>query len=191
MTTSTRSCASADASSPGVEVDVERFAAFCDGIADDRDVYRAVDLARGEFHDDLAEVDVVAARLGRPVARPPRETRRTAVAAVAHDQDGRGRVALRDVELRQRERNRFRLTGTLDESSTTQVTGADAEADPRKLVTLAHSLTAHVVSKDPALGGNVDQIALWPSDTKPTHLIFCNEEGTGAPGDPARHDRDG
>ena len=76
----------------------------------------------------------------------------------------------------------FGLNGTLNESSTTQVSGADAEADPRKLVTLAHGLTAHVVSKDPALGGNVDQIALWPSDTKPTHLIFCNEEGTGAPG---------
>ena len=76
----------------------------------------------------------------------------------------------------------FGLNGTLNESSTTQVSGADAEVDPRKLVTLAHGLTAHVVSKDPALGGNVDQIALWPSDTKPTHLIFCNEEGTGAPG---------
>src|SRR4051794_40305451 len=75
----------------------------------------------------------------------------------------------------------FGVNGTLDASSTTQVSGADAEADPRKLVTLAHGLTAHVVSKDPALGGNVDQIALWPSSENPTHLIFCNEEGTGAP----------
>ena len=46
----------------------------------------------------------------------------------------------------------FGVNGTLDASSTTQVSGADAEADPRKLVTLAHGLTAHVVSKDPALG---------------------------------------
>jgi hypothetical protein len=75
----------------------------------------------------------------------------------------------------------FGLNGTLDASSTTQVTGAEAEADPTKLVTLARGLKAHVVSKDPALGGNVDQIALWPSDTRPTHLIFCNEEGTSAP----------
>jgi hypothetical protein len=75
----------------------------------------------------------------------------------------------------------FGINGTLDASSTTQVTGAEAEADPTKLVTLARGLKAHVVSKDPALGGNVDQIALWPSDTRPTHLIFCNEEGTSAP----------
>jgi hypothetical protein len=75
----------------------------------------------------------------------------------------------------------FGVLNTLSTSSTTQVTGAQAEADPTTLVTLAPGLTAHVVSKDPALGGNVDQIALWPSDSSPTHLIFCNEEGTGAP----------
>ena len=71
----------------------------------------------------------------------------------------------------------FGINGTLDASSTSQVSGADAEADPTRLVTLAHGLTAHVVSKAATLGGNVDQIALWPTDTNPTHLIFCNEEG--------------
>ncbi len=76
----------------------------------------------------------------------------------------------------------FGVNGTVDASSTNQVSGAAAEADPTKLVTLAHGLTAHVVSKDPALGGNVDQMVLWPTATNPTHLIFCNEEGTGAPG---------
>jgi hypothetical protein len=76
----------------------------------------------------------------------------------------------------------FGVQDTLDASSTTQVTGVQAEADPRVLVTLAKGLEAHVVSKDPALGGNVDQIALWPSDLNPTHLIFCNEQGTAAPG---------
>lgn len=29
---------------------------------------------------------------------------------------------------------------------------------------------------------NVDMIALWPDDTNPTHLVFCNEQGTSAPG---------
>lgn len=53
----------------------------------------------------------------------------------------------------------FGVNGTLDASSTTQISGAAAEADPTKLVTLAHGLTAHVVSKDPSLGGNVDRTA--------------------------------
>ena len=76
----------------------------------------------------------------------------------------------------------FGVLNTVNASSTTQITGAQAEADPTQLVTLAPGLSATVVSKDPALGGNVDQIVLWPTDTSPTHLIFCNEEGTAAPG---------
>jgi len=76
----------------------------------------------------------------------------------------------------------FGVLNTVNASSTTQITGAQAEADPTQLVTLAPGLTATVVSKDPALGGNVDQMVLWPTDTNPTHLIFCNEEGAAAPG---------
>jgi hypothetical protein len=102
----------------------------------------------------------------------------TALAARAHAGDFGQQVELL---LNAKASSLFGINGTLNESSTTQVTAADAEADPTKLVTLAHGLRAHVVSKDPALGGNVDQIALWPSDTNPTHLIFCNEEGTAAP----------
>jgi secreted PhoX family phosphatase len=48
-------------------------------------------------------------------------------------------------------------------------------------VTVASGLRARVVSAGVA-GANVDQISLWPSDARPTHLIFCNEEGVTSPG---------
>jgi len=76
----------------------------------------------------------------------------------------------------------FGVVGTLNASSTTQVTGAAAQADPTQLVTLAHGLTARVVSEADGLGGNIDQMVLWPNELHPTHLIACNEEGTAAPG---------
>jgi secreted PhoX family phosphatase len=56
-----------------------------------------------------------------------------------------------------------------------------AESDPTELVTLAKGLHARVVSANPALGSNIDMMALWPNDTNPTHLIACNEQGTGQP----------
>src|SRR6185295_15746098 len=57
-----------------------------------------------------------------------------------------------------------------------------ANADPTSLVTLAKGLHARVLSAGPALGSNIDMMALWPNDTNPTHLIACNEQGTGQPG---------
>ena len=39
-----------------------------------------------------------------------------------------------------------------------------------------------MVSEADGLGGNIDQMVLWPNDLHPTHLIACNEEGTAAPG---------
>ena len=114
-------------------------------------------------------------------------TAMTALAGVAYSGDFGQQV---EQLLNAKANSLFGLNGTLNESSTTQVTGADAEADPRKLVTLARGLTAHVVSKDPALGGNVDQIALWPSDTKPDAPDLLQRGRHGGSGDPARHDRD-
>src|SRR5947207_8222695 len=75
----------------GGEIDVEGLRTLGRPVADDRHVDRAVLLALSELHDDSAEIDVVAARLGRPVARPPRDGRSTAVAAIAQDQNGGGR----------------------------------------------------------------------------------------------------
>jgi secreted PhoX family phosphatase len=76
----------------------------------------------------------------------------------------------------------FGVISPLSDSSTTQITGTAAQADPTKLVTLAAGLTARVVSEADGLGGNMDQMILWPDAVNPTHLIACNEEGTAAPG---------
>jgi secreted PhoX family phosphatase len=88
------------------------------------------------------------------------------------------------VDRDQRLRSSFDLFGVgkpLTASSTTSVTQAQAVNDPTSLVTLASALHARVVTAGVA-APNIDQIAFWPDDTAPTHLIFCNEEGTGAPG---------
>lgn len=76
----------------------------------------------------------------------------------------------------------FGVISPLSDSSTAQITGTAAQADPTKLVTLAAGLTARVVSEADGLGGNMDQMILWPDAVNPTHLIACNEEGTAAPG---------
>jgi secreted PhoX family phosphatase len=39
-----------------------------------------------------------------------------------------------------------------------------------------------VITKAANAGPNIDMIALWPNDSAPTHLIFCNEEGVAQPG---------
>src|SRR4029079_837096 len=58
----------------------------------------------------------------------------------------------------------------------TSINQATATADPTKLVTLAKSLKASVVAVvDNA--PNIDQMALWPNDSSPTHIIACNEQG--------------
>ena len=50
---------------------------------------------------------------------------------------------------------------------------------PASLLTVAEGFSVRVVSASPQLAPNIDQIALWPSDTNPTHLIACNEQGSG------------
>src|SRR3569623_225978 len=73
----------------------------------------------------------------------------------------------------------FGVISPLGASSTTSLSAAAANANPAGLVTLASGLTAKVVSADANLGANIDMIALWPNDTNPTHLIACNEQGSG------------
>ncbi|MFN8633951.1 MAG: DUF839 domain-containing protein [Chloroflexota bacterium] len=75
----------------------------------------------------------------------------------------------------------FGVNRPLERSSPNQVTAAQATADPTTLFTLAGGLRARVVSRGVA-APNIDQMALWPDDRNPTHLIACNEQGTGDPG---------
>ncbi|MGH8547664.1 MAG: alkaline phosphatase PhoX [Methylococcales bacterium] len=87
----------------------------------------------------------------------------------------------RDFLLQSYSRQLFGINGALNVSSTDSVDSFNAESDPRSLVTLAKSLRGKVVSAKTTLGPNIDMMILWPQ-TKPTHLIACNEEGTGQPG---------
>jgi secreted PhoX family phosphatase len=98
-----------------------------------------------------------------------------------------GRFALdfglfRDKQLDNRANVLFGVNAGLPQSSTTSIDAATANADPRKLVTLAHGLHARVVSAATTLGANIDMMALWPDDQHPTHIIACNEGGTSDPG---------
>jgi len=67
--------------------------------------------------------------------------------------------------------------GSVD-NSTASVDAATADADARTLISVGSGLRVRVVSADPMLGANTDQMALWPNDKHPTHLIVVNEQGT-------------
>ena len=101
-----------------------------------------------------------------------------AVGAIAEFDGGFG--AERDKDLAKDSEKLFGVGKPIAESSATQITQAQAQADPTQLVTLAKKLKAHVVTtQGPAVD---DQITLWPDSVNPTHLIVCNEQGTTAPG---------
>jgi hypothetical protein len=86
----------------------------------------------------------------------------------------------RDHQLADQSERLFGVDQPLAASSSTQISQADALAEPTKLATLAKGLHAQVVTtQGPAVD---DQITLWPDSVHPTHLIVCNEEGTSAPG---------
>lgn len=76
----------------------------------------------------------------------------------------------------------FGIIKPLGESSSVQTSAADAEADPTKLLTVATGLTVKVVSAAANLAPNVDQMVMWPNDVNPTHIIACNEQGSGQVG---------
>lgn len=73
----------------------------------------------------------------------------------------------------------FGVQGTLDASSTASLTADQANANPAGLATVARGLRISVLSASPDLGPNIDQMILWPNDVSPTHLIACNEQGSG------------
>lgn len=73
----------------------------------------------------------------------------------------------------------FGTAGVLDESSTASLTADQANANPAGLATVARGLHISVVSASPDLGPNIDQMILWPDDVSPTHIIACNEQGSG------------
>jgi secreted PhoX family phosphatase len=106
-----------------------------------------------------------------------------AVSAVAVYSFGPADFGLfRDNQLDAHSQQLFGIGSPVDASSTESVGATDANADPTSLVTLAKGLRARVVSAVPNLAPNIDQMALWPNDQNPTHLIAANEEGTGQPG---------
>ncbi len=102
-------------------------------------------------------------------------------AAGAND-DSRDFGSFRDHLLREQSVRLFGVVDPLEASSRESISAAVANADPTRLVTLARSLHARVVSAAPDLGANIDMMALWPDDRNPTHLIACNEQGTTNPG---------
>ena len=76
----------------------------------------------------------------------------------------------------------FGTAGTLAASSTASISADAANANPTALVRLATGLTAEVVSAASNLGANIDMMVLWPNDSAPTHIIACNEQGSGQVG---------
>jgi hypothetical protein len=89
--------------------------------------------------------------------------------------------ATTEARLEQSSGSLFGVGKALAHSSTLAVDESTANDDPTTLVTLAKGLKADVVSAGNA-APNIDMIALWPNDTRPTHLIACNEQGTTDPG---------
>jgi hypothetical protein len=76
----------------------------------------------------------------------------------------------------------FGVGQPLTQSSTTDLTQAQALANPAGLITVAKDLKVSVVAAGPAdnAGANIDQMVLWPQ-SNPTHIIACNEEGPTKP----------
>jgi len=87
----------------------------------------------------------------------------------------------RDATLASRSMSLFGIKRPLAASSTLSIDQATANADPRKLATLARPLTARVVTAGKA-APIIDMMALWPNDTNPTTIIACNEGGASDPG---------
>lgn len=73
----------------------------------------------------------------------------------------------------------FGVVKPLDASSSASISADEANADPTKLMTVAHGLHIKVISAKADLGPNIDQMALWPNSVNPTHIIACNEQSTG------------
>jgi hypothetical protein len=88
----------------------------------------------------------------------------------------------RDNQLEAHSLQVFGVVQGVPESSNLSITASEANANPAALVTLARGLRAYVVGTGSSAAPVIDMMALWPNDEAPTHLIACNEEGTGRPG---------
>lgn len=73
----------------------------------------------------------------------------------------------------------FGTFGALDESSTASLSASAAEANPAGLLKVAPGLRVRVVSAAASLAPNIDQMLLWPNANHATHIIACNEQGSG------------
>ena len=75
----------------------------------------------------------------------------------------------------------YGFSGPLAASSSRSITQAEAQADPRKLATVAKTLKVNVVTAGvaPAV---LDMAAFWPDAKNPKWLIQCNESGPADPG---------
>lgn len=87
----------------------------------------------------------------------------------------------RDNQLQALAVRHFGVARPLERSSSLSISKAQADADPKALVTLASPLKARVVTSGVA-GPNIDMMGLWPNSENPTHVIACNEQGATAPG---------
>ena len=99
----------------------------------------------------------------------------TGVAVAAFDWGVR-----RDKLMADRSEDLFGVGQPIANSSKLQRTKAEALADPTSLVTLAHGLSARVVTTHGGI--EPDQISFWPNAQNPTYLILCNEGNPAHPG---------
>src|SRR5215470_7839085 len=88
----------------------------------------------------------------------------------------------RDHHLDAHSEQLFGIVSPIEKSSELSISAAEAESDPRNLVTMSKQLRVRVVADLPNVPPNIDMMALWPTDLNPTHLIACNEEGPAQPG---------
>src|SRR5262245_51404921 len=72
----------------------------------------------------------------------------------------------------------FGFFAPLEESSTLSLSATEAQANPAKLLTVAPGLRVRVLSAATNLAPNIDQMFMYPVK-RPTHIIACNEQGSG------------
>ena len=85
----------------------------------------------------------------------------------------------RQTQLQNKSEPLFGVGQPLTNSSTVDLTTAQALANPVGLITVAKGLKVNVVSAGKA-APNIDQMVLWPKSS-PTYIIGCNEEGVAQP----------
>jgi secreted PhoX family phosphatase len=72
----------------------------------------------------------------------------------------------------------FGFYAPLNDSSLLSLSATEAEANPARLLTVAPGLRVRVLSAAANLAPNIDQMFMYPVK-HPTHIIACNEQGSG------------